>query len=193
LAEKHRFSHYETTALIYRGWLLAERGESEAGIALLRQGLAIRQQTGIVMFSPEFLTYLIEAYERANQYEQGLAVVADTLAFAEATGERYWNAELHRLKGELLLAQGAAAGEGEGCFLQAIEIARQQHSKLLELRATVSLARLWQRQGRQAEAQPLVAAIYGWFTEGFDMPDLQAAQALLADLNQGRVTHRTLE
>ena len=193
LTAKYRISHWATMELLHRGWLLVERGENEAGIVLLRQCLDLRRQTGIVMFSPEFLSFLVEAYARANQFEQGLAVIADALALAEDTGELYWNAELHRQQGELLLAQGAAAGAAEGCFLQALEVARRQHSKSLELRAALSLARLWQQQGRRTEAHRLVADIYGWFSEGFDLPDLQAAQALLADLNQGRVTQRTLD
>ncbi len=184
LATTHRIAHWETEAIINRGWLLVERGENEAGIVLLRQGMEIRQQTGVVMFSPEFLSFLIEAYGRANQFEQGLAVVADTLALANSTGERYWSAELHRQKGELLLAQGATQEAVEGCFLQALDIARRQNAKALELRAALSLARLWQQQGRQSEAYRLLAAIYGWFSEGFDTPDLQDAQSLLAELKQ---------
>jgi adenylate cyclase len=181
LAAKYPIAHWETTAIIYRGWLLVEQGDSDAGIMLLRQGLETRQQKGIVMFTAELYSFLIEAYARASQFERALAVVTDALAMANSTGEQYWNAELHRLQGELLLAQGAAEDAVEVCLCQALEIARRQHAKSLELRAALSLARLWRDQGRQTEAYGLVAAIYGWFSEGFDTPDLQAAQAFLAD------------
>ena len=118
--------------------------------------------------------------------------MAEALDLVNATGERFYEAELYRLKGELLLAQEdlrlQAAGvrekteEAKGCFLRAIEIARQQQAKSLELRAVMSLAHLWQQQGKQREAHQLLSQIYGWFTEGFDTKDLQEAKALLAEL-----------
>lgn len=189
LATKHRFSHFATTEMLCRGWLLVEQGKPSEGIAVLRQVLEIRQQRDIVMFLPEYLSFLVEAYGRAKQWQQGLAVVADALKLAKSTGEQYWSVELYRLQGELMLAQGAADDETvdkvEDSYLQALELARQQNAKSLELRASLSLARLWQQQGRQAKARDLLAAIYGWFTEGFDTADLQAAQALLAELNHG--------
>ena len=109
----------------------------------------------------------------------------------EKTGERYYEAELHRQRGELLLLRAAKShptqgsleqAEAEACFQHALDVARQQQAKSLELRAAMSLARLWQRQGKQAEARELLAPIYGWFTEGFDTADLQEAKALLQDL-----------
>jgi predicted ATPase len=182
LTTKYPFANFVASAKGYRGWMLAELGEPEAGIELLKQALDALHQMGTLLFLSDHSSLLVEAYRRANQFAQGVALVTEILAFIEETGERYWSAELHRLKGELLQAQGAAAGEVEGWYLRAIEIARRQSAKSLELRASVSLARLWQTQGRRADALHLVAAIYGWFTEGFDMPDLQAAQALLAEL-----------
>jgi predicted ATPase len=145
-----------------------------------------------------YLTFLAEAYGHVGQTAEGLHVLAEALACAHTTGERCYEAELYRLKGELLLqsgAQGLVSGvstpdaglqtrdaEAEACFCQALEIARRQQAKSLELRAAMSLSRLWQRQGKRAAAWELLAPIYGWFTEGFDTADLQEARALLDEL-----------
>jgi len=144
------------------------------------------------------LGLLAEAYGCVGQTEAGLTVLADALAGVARTGERLWEAELYRLKGELLLQPGdqglesgvltADAGlqtrdaEAEACFRQALDIARRQQAKSLELRAAMSLSRLWQHQGKRAAAYELLAPVYGWFTEGFDTADLQEAKALLDEL-----------
>jgi predicted ATPase len=118
-----------------------------------------------------------------GQAEEGLNVLAEALAAAHNSGERWWEAELYRLKGELLLARSTEnQTEAEACFHQALDVARHQQAKSLELRAAMSLARLWQRQGKQTEAHDLLAPIYGWFTEGFDTVDLQEAKVLLEEL-----------
>src|SRR5262249_50272650 len=123
---------------------------------------------------------LVEAYGKAGQAEEGLRVLAEALTAVHKTGERQHEAELYRLKGELLLKQDVPdEQEAESCFRQAIDIARQQQAKSLELRAATSLSRLWQQQGKRTEAHDLLAPIYGWFTEGFDTTDLQEAKALL--------------
>jgi predicted ATPase len=184
LTAKHPFPYHVATEMIYRGWLLAQTEQVEAGIDLLKQGLAAWGKQGILMFLSYYRAWLVEAYVRANQVEQGLACLAETLTLAEETGEQFWCAELYRLKGELLLAQGGAAPEVEACFQQAIDLAHRQDAKSLELRAAVSLARLWQQGGRAAEAYPMLAEIYHWFTEGFDTADLQEAETLLAELAQ---------
>ncbi len=137
----------------------------------------------VFLFWPQVIVLLIDAYGFAKQYAQGLALVIETLAFVEGTGEQYWNAEFHRLKGTLLLAQGGATNEVEQCFQQALAIARQQAAKSLELRAAISLARLWQTQNRLEEARTLLAEIYGWFTEGFASADLCEARNLLKNLS----------
>ncbi len=136
-----------------------------------------------------FLALLAEAQGKAGQAEEGLATVADAMAFVDQTEERFYEAELYRLKGELTL-QSQAAGQkskveekAEACFQKAIEIAQQQQAKSWELRATTSLALLWQQQHKQAEAHQLLSEIYNWFTEGFDTKDLQEAKTLLEDLN----------
>jgi predicted ATPase len=128
---------------------------------------------------------LAEAYRKDGQVEEGLTTVVEALAFVERTEERFYEAELHRLKGELTLKKSKVKGrksevvEAEAYFLKAIEVARKQEAKSWELRAAMSLARLWQKQGKRLEAQELLAPVYNWFTEGFDTKDLQDAQALL--------------
>jgi predicted ATPase len=124
------------------------------------------------------MVMLTEAYAFAGQPAQGLSLLDDALAQVEATSDRFTEAELHRLKGELLRMQGAGDQEVEACFLQALAIARQQEAKSLELRAAISLGQLWQQEKRQ-QAHDLLAEVYGWFREGFDTPDLKDAKALL--------------
>src|SRR5262249_19108297 len=132
-----------------------------------------------------WLALLAEAYRRGGQAEAGLRMLAEALAAAHSTGERYYEAELYRLQGELLLLRSAAEHtEAETCCHQALDVARRQQAKGFELRAAMSLSRLWQGQGKRAEARELLAPIYGWFTEGFDTADLQEAKALLAELGQ---------
>ena len=137
------------------------------------------------MFGPTYLVVLAEAHGNMGQIGEGLSILAETRALVDRTGECWWEAELHRLKGELLLALSAKKhAEAEGCFHQALEIARQQQAKSLELRAAMSLSRLWQHQCKQADAGQLLAEVYSWFTEGFDTADLQEAKALLEELSQ---------
>lgn len=116
---------------------------------------------------------------KAGRVAEARTVVAEALVAAESTGEHYYEPELHRLRGEALLAAGGPPSDAERCFREAIRIAREQIAKSWELRATASLARMWTGQGRRAEAQDAVSAVYGWFTEGFETPDLQAARGLL--------------
>jgi predicted ATPase len=131
---------------------------------------------------------LAAVYGKGGQVEEGLSVLAEALAAVDRTGERMYEAELYRLKGELLLTQEGPKGkteEFEQCFLKALAVARHQQAKSLELRAVMSLARLWQQQGKQKEAHAMLAEIYNWFTEGFDTKDLQDAKALLDELSSG--------
>ena len=120
-----------------------------------------------------------------GQVDTGLRLLAEALAEVERTEERVWEAELYRLKGKLLLRQGTPdEHQAETCFLQALDVARRQKAKALELRAAMSLSRLWQQQGKRMDARELLAPIYGWFTEGFDTADLQEAKALLEELSR---------
>jgi predicted ATPase/DNA-binding winged helix-turn-helix (wHTH) protein len=189
LCTEQEFPFWLAWGTLLQGWALVERGQGEEGITRLLQGLAAYQATGAEVVRPYFLALLAEAYRTVGQAEEGLSVLAEALAVAHRTGERFYEAELYRLKGELLLTRAGrrakAAGkkgsgaEAEGCFQKAITIAHHQRAKSLELRAVMSLSRLWQQQGKQAEARQLLAEIYSWFTEGFDTADLQEAKALL--------------
>jgi predicted ATPase len=137
--------------------------------------------------SRPFPAWLVEAYGDVGQPEEGLTVLAEGLAQVEKTGEHMGEAELYRVKGELTLqlqveSHKSQVEEAEVCFLKAIEIAQSQQAKSWELRASTSLARLWQQQGKKAEAHQLLSEIYNWFTEGFGTKDLQEAQGLLAAL-----------
>ena len=152
----------------------------------MRQGAAALQATGVLVYRTVTPAMLAEVLAHQGQVEEGLAALAQSLAVVRDGGEPCWEAELQRLQGELLLqradGEAPAWAEAEACFHQALAVARRQSAKALELRAVMSLSRLYQRQGRQAEARPLLAQTYGWFTEGFDTTDLQEAKALLERL-----------
>jgi class 3 adenylate cyclase/predicted ATPase len=170
---------------IMRGWAVAMQGQGAEGLTQLRQGLDAYRATGAEFQRPHFLSMLAEVHSLMGQPEAGLTALSEALALVEKTGERYYEAELHRLKGELLLQQAAPdVSHAETCFQQALDIARRQQAKALELRAAMSLGRLWQQQGKQQEAQALLAGVYHWFTEGFDTADLQEAKALLEALGR---------
>jgi DNA-binding SARP family transcriptional activator/predicted ATPase len=165
----------------YRGGALAMLGQVDEGIAQMHEGIAAIQSSGTWCALSEALCNLAKAQAQAGQPEEGLATLAEALAFVEQTEQRQWEAELHRLRAELLLMQGQDAG-AEASLHKAVEVARWQRARSWELRATKSLARLWQKQDRTLEARRLLADIYGWFTEGFDTRDLKEARGLLNEL-----------
>jgi DNA-binding SARP family transcriptional activator len=165
------------------GWALTQLGHYAEGLDQIRQGLAYQQATGTHIAHVYGIVLLIEGLYAAGEIEEGLQWVEQALAIIETGTEGYLEAEVYRWKGELLLAQpGAAADAAEAAFLQALAVARRQQAKIWELRAAVSLGRLWQRQDKRAQAHHLLDEIYGWFTGGFDTLDLQEAKALLAAL-----------
>jgi predicted ATPase len=167
---------------ILRGWALAMHGEAAAGVAFLRQGLA-SPAVGPEILRPHWLALLAEAYSRAGQPEDGLQVLIEAVTLMARTEMRWSEAEISRLQGELRLQLARPeVPQAEVCFQQALEVARRQQAKSLELRAALSLSRLWRQQGRRQAARELLAPIYGWFTEGFDTADLQEAKALLGEL-----------
>jgi predicted ATPase len=179
LSNEQGFPLYLALGTNVRGWALSIQGRVEEGMAQMRQGRAALQAMGAKLWWPAYLAWLAEAYDGMGQATEGLTVLTEALTIAHNTGERFWEAELHRLKGALLLTLSAEQyAEAETCFHQALDIARRQQAKSLELRAAVSLSRLWQQQGKQQEAHDLLAPLYGWFTEGFDTVDLQEAKAL---------------
>jgi len=218
LCAAQEFPAWLAYGTMLRGLALTEQGQSPEGIAQMGRGLAAFGATGAEAGRPDLLVLLAEAYGKAEQTEDGLAVLAEAFPAVERMGMHHCAAELYRLKGELTLAQSSVQSlgvqtnqkakgkrqkakietspqpltpstqaeverEAEECFLKAIEIAQRQQAKSLELRATMSLARLWQQQGRQKEAHQMLSEIYGWFTEGFDTKDLQEAKALIEELS----------
>jgi predicted ATPase len=207
LAREQEFAPLVSAGTIRRGWALAEQGRIEEGLAQMEQGLAARRTTRADLAQPYFLALQAEVYGKMEQSEQALPLLAEALAMVEMTGEHRLEAELYRLKGQLTLQQAEARGwrletspssaqasslqspvsrevarEAEECFHKAIKIAQKQQAKSLELRAVVSLSRLWRQQGKKEEARQMLAEIYGWFTEGFGTVDLKEAKALLEEL-----------
>ena len=163
----------------------------------MHEGLAARQTTGAELARPYFLALQAEVYGKVGQSEHALALLAEALTTVRTSGERRLEAELYRLKGELALQSRVVRlmsgtstpqpptpntlAQAEECFQQALDVSRKQQAKSFELRAAMSLARLWQRQGKRQEAYDLLAPIYGWFTEGFDTADLKDAKILLQE------------
>ena len=183
LADQQGFAQWLAGGTMMCGWALTVQGQEGEGMAQMHHGLTAWRAMGIEAGLPYWLAMLAEAYGSTGQVGAGRGVLAEALTLVGTTEERWWEADLHRLTGELLLAQSTEnAADVEACFHQALDIARRQAAKALELRAAVSLSRLWQQQGKRAEAYELLAPIYGWFSEGFDTADLQEAKALLEAL-----------
>jgi predicted ATPase len=181
------FPFYEAVSTLGQGGVLVQRGELAPGWTLLTTGLAQYRRLGCQAHLPRYLAYLAEACLRRGEVAEGLAVVAEALQLTATNFDRYWEAELYRLRGDLLLAQTGpchpapepTATAAETCFQQALALAQQQGAKALELRAALSLSRLWQAQAQHTAARTVLARSYGWFTEGFETADLQAARAVL--------------
>jgi predicted ATPase len=183
LSSERGFAQYLAIGRPLRGWSLAMQGQGEEGMTQLQQGLDAFRAVGSELDRPRLLLLLAEVYGKVGQAQAGLTALTEALAAVHKTGECWWVAELYRFKGELLLALSAEKHtEAETCFHQALDIARQQQAKSLELRAAVSLSRLWWQQGKRDDARALLAPIYDWFSEGFDTADLQEAKALLEEL-----------
>ena len=203
VSTEHGLVLYQAMATITRGWTLIDRGSEAEAIDEMRRGLAALQVTGAQLLRPHFLALLAEALEKAGRAGEGLRVLEEALAAAQSTGEGYYQAELHRLKGEQVLAQSArrevfqpagggtavvdrgptAVATAEACFNESLRIARQQTARSLELRAATSLARLYQRQNQPLTALGLLTQACHTFTEGFDTVDWREAQALLNELS----------
>ncbi|MGO8951213.1 MAG: ATP-binding protein [Ktedonobacterales bacterium] len=182
LATKYQAPYYLAWATILVNYALALHQPDEDRIGRLRSSIAEFTTSSARLRLPYYLSLLAEVCREAGHIEEGLACVDEALAEAREHNERWWDAELHRLRGELLLAQGAKVSDVDAAMLQAISIAQSQQAKSLELRATISLARWWGTQGREDDARDRLHDVYSWFTEGFETPDLRAAQLLLAHL-----------
>lgn len=184
LATEQAIPFFGAHGMILRGWALIEQGQRETGMAQLRQGLADYRATGAELERSHWLGLLAEACVKTEQIEEGLDVLAEALADVSLRGIRYYEAELYRLRGELMLRRRPAAeSEAEGCFHRGVEIARRQSAKSWELRTAISLSRLWRAQGNRQEARTMLTETYGWFTEGFDTADLRDAKQLLDELS----------
>jgi predicted ATPase len=174
---EHGFPFFAAVASVYRGSALSVLGSADEGLALLTEGLAAYRATGALVFVPSFLRLLAVA----GQPKEGLKYLDEAAHHIDAMQVRYEEAEMHRLRGELLIAVGDPVA-AEASFHQAIAVALRQQAKLWELRAATSLARPWRDQGIRTEARDLLAPVYGWFAEGFDTPVLQDAKTLLDQL-----------
>jgi predicted ATPase len=183
LATEQGFPLWTAMGTSFRGWALAMQGRDEVGMAQIRQGIAAWRATGAALHVPYLCTLLADVAAHLGHIEDGLQALAEAYTLVEQHDERWWEAEIHRLRGVLLQRQTIPQPEDAEVWLQrALDVARRQEAKSLELRAAMSLARLWQQQGKRQEAYDLLTPIYGWFTEGFDTADLQDAKILLDEL-----------
>jgi predicted ATPase len=183
LSTEQGFTQWAAQGTSLRGWALAMQGQGEEGMTQIRQGIAAMRATGVALNVPYFSTVLADVAAHLGHPEDGLQALAEAHILVEQHEERYWEAEVCRLRGVLLLRQlGVPQAEAEAWLRRALDVARRQEAKSLELRGAMSLSRLWQQQGKHAAAYDLLAPIYGWFTEGFDTADLQEAKALLEAL-----------
>ncbi len=193
LSTERDFVYWAAQGTVLLGWALAAQGQHEESLRQIQQGLADHVATEAEITRPYHLVVLAETYGKAQQPVEGLRMLDESQRIMEAHGERWWEAELYRCRGELLLnaecgpLRGAtkirnAEWEPEACFLKALEVARRQQAKSWELRAAMSLSRLWRRQGKRNEARQVLAEIYGWFTEGFGTADLREARGFLDEL-----------
>jgi predicted ATPase len=183
LATAQDFPLWAALGTSLQGWARAMQGQGEAGVTQVRQGIAAYRATGAVLHVPYLCTVLADVSTHLGHPEDGLQALTEGHTLVEQHTERYWEAEVCRLRGVLLLRQAVPQQDEAETWLQrALDVARRQEAKSLELRAAMSLARMWQRQGKRQEAYDLLAPIYGWFTEGFDTADLQEAKALLEAL-----------
>ena len=184
LATAQGFPFWAAWGTIFRGWALVMQGQGAEGMAQVRQGIAAWRATGAVLYVPYYCTVLADVSNHLGHTEDGLQALAEAHTVVEQHEERWWEAEVHRLRGVLLLRQTATPqAEAETWLQRALDLARRQEAKSLELRAAMSLSRLWQQQGKQHEVRELLAPVYGWFTEGFDTADLQEVKALLEELS----------
>ena len=182
LCKQHGYSSQLFQSMILVGWALVQLGQAAEGMACIQTSFTAQRSHISHDHWSAYMALAAEAYGQAGLPAEGLRVLDEALVIVGSKQERFAEAELYRLKGELLRMQGASADAVEVCLQKAIDVARHQQAKSLELRAALSLARLWQQQGKHTQAHDLLVEIYGWFTEGFDTYDLQAAKALLAQL-----------
>jgi predicted ATPase len=185
LADEKGALYWKTLGLIQQGCVLASTGKASDAVQLLTSGITARRSTGATVYIPLYLSYLARTYAELGQLDDAWYSIGDALTAVETNKECLWEAELHRMAGEVALKLPVPdAAKAEAYFARALAVARRQQAKSWELRASMSMARLWRDQGKRDEARDLLAPVYGWFTEGFDTLDLKDARALLDDLAQ---------
>jgi predicted ATPase len=183
LADEKGAALWKTLGMLMRGSVLALTGKASDGVPIITSGLTAYRSTGATQFMPTFLSYLASAHAELGQFDEAWRCTTEAKVAVEATEERWYEAEVHRIAGEIaLLSPERDSAKAEACFERALAVARQQQAKSWELRAATSMARLWRDQGKRNEARELLAPVYGWFTEGFDTLDLREAKALLDEL-----------
>ena len=183
LADEKSALYWKTAAMFMHGCLLVQGGKALNAIEVLTTAQSALRSTGATLFAPAYLSYLARAYAELGNCDDARRCVAEAVTAAETTRETWFEAEIHRMAGEIaLILPGPDAAEAEACFERALAVARAQQAKSWELRAAMSLTRLWRDQGKPRQARELLAPVYGWFTEGFDTRDLKEAKALLEEL-----------
>jgi class 3 adenylate cyclase/predicted ATPase len=184
LSTEHGFPHWLAFSKIMRGWAVADLGQTEEGLRQMGEGLSEWRGTGAELFVPYYLSLKAEAYSDLDQIDEGLDALGEALEATQRTGEVWWNAELHRRTGALLLRKTSPdVPRAESCFQEALLVARRQQAKSFELRAAIDLAQLWRDQGKPINAGDLLESVYNWFTEGFDTADLKYAKALFDEFS----------
>ncbi len=186
ISEKHGFIYWLAHGIFYRGEKKILEGQINEGIQEMRRGLEMALSTGTETCMTRLKCRMADACLKTGQFDEGLTAIAEALEVMEKFDERYMEAELYRMKGELLKKKGAAENEIEELFHKALDVSRKQQAKMLELRAAMSLGRLWLKQGKKDEARKMLEEIYGWFTEGFDFSDLKEAKAFLDELSEDK-------
>ena len=183
LADEKDASLWKSLGVSVQGWLLALNGKASDAIQAITTGVAALRSTGATIWIPLSLTYLTRAYSEVGQFDDAWRCINEATAAVETTNERWCEAEINRVAGEIALKSSErGTAKGQAYFERALAVARQQQAKSWELRAAMSMARLWRDQGKRDEARELLAPVYGWFTEGFDTRDLKEAKALLGEL-----------
>jgi predicted ATPase len=180
LADEKGAAQWKPTGMLLRGSVFAPTGKASDAVSIITSGLTANRSTGATQLMPTHLLHLASAHAEVGQFDEAWRCTAEARAAVEATEERWWEAEVHRVAGEIaLMSTERDTAKAEACFERALLVARQQQAKSWELRAAMSMARLWRDQGKRDQARNLLVPVYGWFTEGFDTRDLKEAKALL--------------
>jgi predicted ATPase len=183
IADEHQITQYATLSRVLHGWSLVHLGQREGGLGELEANITHSRRTGVAFMRSWMLAAFADSYAEAGDAVRAELIIDEALKHVERTGERLWEADLYRLRGELILVSSTDdSDQAQMSLLHALEVARKQGAKSLELRAASSVAVLWRKQGRAADARTLLAPVYDWFTEGFETADLRKARAVLDSL-----------